>query len=213
MQHLVLVRHGESEINAIDRTTRTYCGQIETPLTDFGRKQAIDAAIRLAQFDFIQLRRAISSPLTRAQETLQLMLGVLSGPIELLPASPALMERSHGLFEGRRQDDVFQEYPHYRDDPNYSRFMSHFEQHAPGGENLTMVTERAWAAVQELTSQGSGDLIVVSHFNPIRCILGQALALTSEQTLRLHIPNAEPIVLGWNGRFELVEAPDLYISE
>jgi len=186
---------------------------METPLTDFGRKQAIDAAIRLAQFDVIQLRRAISSPLTRAQETLQLMLGVLSGPIELLPASPALMERSHGLFEGRSQEDVFQEYPHYRDDSNYSRFMCHFEQHAPGGENLTMVTERAWAAVQKLISQDGGDLIVVSHFNPIRCILGRALGFSTDQTLRLHIPNAEPIVLSWNGRFELVEAPDLYASE
>ena len=73
--------------------------------------------------------------------------------------------------------------------------------------------KQAWSAVLQLTKVTSGDVIIVSHFNPIRCILGQALALTLEQTLRLHIPNAEPIVLGWNGRFELVEAPDLYVSE
>jgi broad specificity phosphatase PhoE len=64
-----------------------------------------------------------------------------------------------------------------------------------------------------LAESTTGDLIIVSHFNPIRCIIGQALHFTPDQTLRLHIPNAEPIVLGWNGQFSLVESPDLIARE
>jgi broad specificity phosphatase PhoE len=140
MRHLVLVRHGESELNAANRLCRIYCGQIETPLTAFGRQQAIAAARQLAQLDYLRLARAISSPLARARETLQLILAELNRPIELLSATPHLMERSHGAFEGRDEQEVFAEYPHYRDDPNFNGFMNHFEQCAPGGENLATVT-------------------------------------------------------------------------
>lgn len=209
MRHLVFVRHGESELNAISRHTRTYCGQVETPLTELGRQQAIQAGQKLAARRHLQLAHAVSSTLARAKETLTLLLGQLAAGIPVLPPRAGLLERSHGLFEGLTEAAVFRDYPHYRDDPAYCHFMNHFEQCAPGGENLAGVSQRAWSSVQELTAQTTGDLVIVSHFNPIRCILGRALEFSPEQTLKLHIPNAEPIVLGFNGHFTLLEAPDL----
>jgi broad specificity phosphatase PhoE len=119
------------------------------------------------------------------------------------------MERSHGQFEGLAEEVVHRDYPQYRDDPNYSRFMNHFEQAAPGGETLAFVMQRAWRAVLDHLSSTSGDVLIVSHFNPIRCIVGRALNLQPEETLRLHIPNAEAIVLALNGSFSLVEGPSL----
>ena len=104
---------------------------------------------------------------------------------------------------------MFRDYPHYRDDPNYCHFMNHFEQCAPGGETLTIVTNRAWSALRELTDSTSGDVIIVSHFNPIRCLLGRALNLPPAEILNLHIPNAAPIVLGFNGAFTLLDSPPL----
>ena len=209
MRHLVFVRHGESELNAISRHTRTYCGQVETPLTERGRQQAYEAGLKLAVRKHLRLSTAVSSPLKRAQETLELLLSKINVKVGVLPPSVGLMERSHGAFEGLTEEAVFRDYPHYRNDPEYCHFMNHFQQCAPGGENLTAVTERAWSAIEELTTATTGDLIIVSHFNPIRCVIGRALGFTPEQTLRLHIPNAEPIVLGWNGGFSLVESPDL----
>ena len=88
-----------------------------------------------------------------------------------------LLERSHGEFEGLTEEHVFRQYPHYRDDPAYSQFMNHFEQCAPGGESLGSVMERVWSAVETLTQTTTGDLIIVSHFNPIRCAVGKALGL------------------------------------
>lgn len=207
MRHLVLVRHGESELNAINRHTRVFCGQLETPLTERGREQALAVAQRLVELNYLSLRLAISSPLERARQTLNLILSRLPGGIEVLPASAGLVERSHGLFEGKSEEEVFQTHPAYRDDPNLSCFMDHFHQHAPEGENLATVTERVWQVILGLIASGSGDILVVSHYNPIRCAVGRALKMREDEILRLRVPNAVPIVLRYNGGFELMEWP------
>jgi broad specificity phosphatase PhoE len=209
MRNLVLIRHGESALNALSRTTRTYCGQVETPLTDVGRQQAIAAGQKLAQLGYINPKIAISSPLARAVETLSLVLDQFDAEVEILPPAPGLLERSHGQFEGVVEDIVFRDFPHYRDHPDYCHFMNHYDQHAPGGETLTIVRERAWAALTALTESTTGDAIIVSHFNPIRLLVGQALNLTPAETLDLHIPNADPIVLAYNGAFHLLDGPPL----
>src|SRR4051794_11975400 len=107
MRHLVFIRHGESQLNAISRQRRTYCGQIETPLTDRGRKQARVAGQRLAALSYLQPQFAISSPLTRAVETLSLVLSEIAAEVALHLPARGLMERSHGKFEGVAEDDVF----------------------------------------------------------------------------------------------------------
>jgi len=209
LRHLVLIRHGESELNAISRQRRTYCGQVETPLNDVGREQARAAGQKVVALNYLKLRVGVSSPLSRAVETLALVREKLPEPLETLPSDPRLMERSHGLFEGVAEEVVHRDYPHYRDDPAYCHFMNHFEQAAPGGETLALVSQRAWRAVLDVLSSTTGDALIVSHFNPIRCIVGRALEYTREQTLQLHIPNAEPIVLAFNGSFRLHHSPPL----
>jgi broad specificity phosphatase PhoE len=207
MRHLVLIRHGESELNAINRERRVFCGQFETPLTEAGREQARAAARRLQELDYLRVQSAISSTLDRAQETLQLILSHLPAGIELLPPSPRLVERSHGLFEGKSEEEVFQTHPAYRDDPELSGFLDHFHRHAPGGESLAVVTDRVWQVIRELTDRPGGDVVIVSHYNPIRCIVGRALNLSEGEILRLRVPNAIPIVVRCSGDYELVEWP------
>src|SRR6478672_10876404 len=109
MRHLVFIRHGESQLNAVSRERRTYCGQVETPLTDRGREQARAAGQRLAALSYVQPRCAISSPLSRAVETLALVLGELAAEVALHPPARGLMERSHGRFEGVAEEDVFRD--------------------------------------------------------------------------------------------------------
>ncbi len=210
MRHLVFIRHGESQLNALSRQRRTYCGQVETPLNEVGREQARTAGRKLAALSYVTPKFAISSPLTRAVDTLALVLNELQKPVEIHPPARGLMERSHGQFEGLAEDDVFRDFPHYRDDPAYCHFMNHFEQCAPGGETLSFVSDRVWAAVHTAAEATTGDLVIVSHFNPIRCFVGRALDLPTADILKLHIPNADPIVLGFNGSFKLLDAPDLY---
>jgi broad specificity phosphatase PhoE len=207
MKHLVLVRHGESELNVLNRNRRVFCGQFETPLTSRGREQALEAADRILRHDYLNVQTAVSSPLERAKETLELILSRLRQEIDVLPAIPPLMERSHGLFEGKSDEEAFLEHPAYRDDPNYNCFMDHFHQHAPEGESLAVVTARVWPMAHSMLDASRGDLLVVSHYNPIRCIVGRAMEMSEAEVLRLRVPNALPIVLRWNGRFELLEWP------
>ena len=209
MKHLVLVRHGESQLNVVNKEKRVYCGQIDTQLTDFGRVQAKNAGERLKGLGYLQLGRAITSPLERAHETLYLILAEINGRIVELPHSPELMERSHGEFEGLTDEEAFEKHPLYRDHPNYANFMTTYDRCAPGGETLAMVSARAWPVVDRLMREDSGgDLLIVSHYNTIRCIIGRALDLTPEQIVQISIPNAVPIVLRWEGPsepYELVE--------
>src|SRR5438270_13948046 len=107
MRRWVFVRDGETELNATSRHTRTYCGQIETPLTERGRQQAHEAGQKLAEIKYLNPRAAISSPLERARETLILLLTRLSAAVDVLPPSRDLMERSHGRFEGLAEERVF----------------------------------------------------------------------------------------------------------
>ena len=137
----------------------------------------------------------MSSSLERARETLELLHAELPSPLRILPPAPGLNERSLGAFEGRTEDEIFAQFPEYRDDPTLRRFQSDFLVKAPGGENLAEVTDRAWSALQPLLAEVTGDLLIVSHFNTIRCLLGRLLQLNQDDILQLAIPNAKPWVV------------------
>jgi 2,3-bisphosphoglycerate-dependent phosphoglycerate mutase len=207
MSHLILVRHGESELNVVNRTRRVFCGQFETPLTEHGREQARSAGRTIASRPQLHVRWVISSLHERSRETLALIVEQLPQAVEVLDGHAALNERSLGQFEGRHEEEVFAQHPHYRDDSAYSSFQNHFVQKALDGENLADVTERAWPCIESLVAERAGDLLVVSHFNTIRCILGRALRLPQQAVLDLRVPNAIPIVLRQRslGGYELVD--------
>lgn len=205
MKHLVLVRHGESEINAINRLSRVYCGQFETPLTERGREEAREAGKLLANRPEFRFQAAVTSCHERSRETAALIVGQLPYDIPMLAPLAALNERSLGQFEGRGEADLFREFPQYRDDPQFNQFHNHLVQHAPGGENLLHVCERAWPAIQQLLSEVTGDLLVVSHFNTIRCIVARALGMPDEAILDLRIQNAQPIVFRRGATLKLLD--------
>ena len=77
MGRLLLVRHGESEGNALRRFTDSEL----VPLTQRGREQAERAAALLrARF---APARIVSSPFTRAQQTAEIIASALVLPIEI----------------------------------------------------------------------------------------------------------------------------------
>ena len=134
MKHLVLVRHGESQLNVVNREKRVYCGQIDTHLTDFGRSQATEAGKRLKNLEYLCVSRAVASPLQRAAETLSLLLAQLDDRILQLSHLPDLMERSHGHFEGLTDEEAFARFPEYETDPSFANFMTTYDRCAPGGQ-------------------------------------------------------------------------------
>lgn len=181
-------------LNAEHKLRPLFNGQAETTLTSCGESQAVEAGRFLARNTLFRITRAVSSPIQRSIRTAKIALSHVPNP-PALELSDAFKERSLGIFERRYQDEVFAEFPQYRDHEDFKRFRLHFSQKAPGGENLTEVTARAWAGLEEFEAQSEGDLVIFSHGVTIRCIVGKALRLTEDEIVRMNIPNAAPIVL------------------
>jgi len=195
MRRVILLRHGQSEINAIQERQPVFCGQLETPLTELGRRQAREAGKLLADPWRFQISHAVSSALGRATETLDLILPAFSSPPQKLPASTAFNERSLGIFEGHTEEDVFRRFPQYRDDPRFRSFRADLIQKAPDGENLQDVRHRAATSLHALLPIITSDLLLVAHCQTIRCLISAMTGRELLQTLNLQIPNAQPMIL------------------
>ncbi len=79
---MLLIRHGQSEFNAVFNKTRVDPGIEDPKLTDEGKRQAEAAGRALRSSS--RLRRLISSPYTRALETAHILADALGGlPIEI----------------------------------------------------------------------------------------------------------------------------------
>jgi broad specificity phosphatase PhoE len=154
---LVLVRHAESTWNDL----KLVQGQSDVArLTERGRGQAraLAVTLKLREFDAI-----LSSDLSRALETAEILAASMNLSVE---TSPALRERSFGLFEGR---------PLAQLTPSLSGIesgrvvddLARPEQ----GESLRAFQERSGTLIEELrTSRADQRLLVVTHGGTIRAI-------------------------------------------
>jgi broad specificity phosphatase PhoE len=79
---LILVRHGQSEWNALFSRTRIDPDIPDPPLTTEGRRQAAEAADALAA---LQIDRMLVSPYARALETADIISSLLRIPIVIEP--------------------------------------------------------------------------------------------------------------------------------
>ncbi|MBI2032957.1 MAG: 2,3-bisphosphoglycerate-dependent phosphoglycerate mutase, partial [Candidatus Levybacteria bacterium] len=91
--HLVLVRHGLSQYNE----KGLWAGWADTPLTQKGREEAKLAAGVLHGMNF---QAGYTSPLSRAKETLEIILRELSQESIPIETDAALNERNYGIYTG-----------------------------------------------------------------------------------------------------------------
>ncbi len=186
---IVLIRHGESEANRINREEYPlFCGRWDCELTEKGRKQAEslknDPAVSGADALY-------SSPLKRARETAE------SFWDKEIIFDDRLVERTLGVFDGRRISDVENDplYAKYFTDPEYSNFRSGFTARAPGGENYGDVEKRVSSFINDVMKKGYSKIVVVSHVCVVRCFLKILKGLTEEETPSLRIVQCEPVIL------------------
>jgi len=79
---MLLVRHGQSEFNAVYARTRVDPGIPDPKLTDEGRRQAQEAAAKLAVHG---VTRVLASPYTRAIETAEIIARSLGVGVAIEP--------------------------------------------------------------------------------------------------------------------------------
>ncbi len=184
---IILVRHGETEANVRGH----FAESDEIPLTDAGRLQAQNLAVRLAR-DF-NPTALISSTFLRARQTSDILAGVLGLKVEVIQG---IHERDFGSLRG---------HPYAR----ASEIMLADQVHHPekirtwkpeGGESLEDVRLRAIAALEALSVRYAGrQIIVVCHGAVIRSI---CLHITGEWGEDYIVPNCAAVVIthteqGW----------------
>ena len=186
---ILLARHGETDWNTEGR----YQGQgYDIPLSSVGRVQAQALAARLVEMELV---RVVSSPLLRARQTAEMVLG---GRSISLVVEPDLVEVAHGDWEGRLDSEVkvLDEARRraWRDTPHLVTL--------PGGESLEQVQTRAWPAFRRACRgvQAEETLLVVSHDAVNRVLICRILGL---DLARVWAFRQAPVCLN------LLEGPDL----
>lgn len=142
------IRHGQTDWNRDDRLQ----GSSDIPLNDVGRQQAHEAAAILRGGGWEAI---VSSPLSRARETAEIMAADLG--IELGPSYAAFVERDYGVNEGGSSSEIVAKHPN-RD--------------YPGAESLASVVARGTAGLAMVAADfGETPTIIVCHGTIIRYTL------------------------------------------
>lgn len=148
---ILLVRHGQSEWNAVGR----WQGQADPPLSDVGRQQARSAADSLGALDAVY-----ASDLQRATETAAIIAGALGiGPVIV---DPDLRERDAGEWSGLTRPEIEERYPGYLD--RSPGFGPSEQRRPPGWEPDDSVRERALRALHRIGAEvGGAEVLAVTH--------------------------------------------------
>ncbi|KTS91321.1 MULTISPECIES: histidine phosphatase family protein [Microbacterium] len=155
MTILTLVRHGETDWNSGGRIQ----GSTDIPLNDTGRAQARELAETLAAEYAGRDVVIVSSDLSRAAETADILADALGTTVSR--RMPGLQERSYGDAEGMDAPTFYETYgPWHAAD-------------VPGAETWPVVRERALAALAEAVASApeGADVIAVAHGALIREVI------------------------------------------
>ena len=175
MGKFILVRHGQSEGNALRRFTSSP----DTALTELGRRQAFDAALKIKELFHPTL--VIASPYFRARETARIIADVLDLAVEI---EVEFREQCLGTFAGESYDTI-RTHPEF--DPAESwRFRP------PDGESHDDVRIRSAPKLDDLARRrASEELVIVSHGGVMRALWAHAAGRWTDA----HVPGNCGIVL------------------
>jgi probable phosphoglycerate mutase len=177
MTELVLIRHGETDMN---RELR-FQGHVNAPLNAIGLEQARRLAARMAgeQADAVYV-----SDLLRARQTAEPIAGELS--LQPVPES-GLREQSFGRVDGMRVDDIQRDHPEAW--AGWLRFEEDFAM--PDGESTRAFHARVMEAVQRVVaSHANQRVVVVTHGGVLDMIYRTARSLGLNGPRQSDIPNA-----------------------
>ena len=183
MGYLVLVRHGQSEWNALGLWT----GLRDVPLSEEGIEEARRAAeaLRDVKFDV-----AYTSALGRAQQTLAEIKTALGQTEIPTIAAPELNERDYGDLTAKNKWKIQEEYG----TEQFLKWRRSWDYPVPGGETLKDVHARvsAYYDRQILPDLEAGkNVIIAAHGISLRALVKHLENISEDEIPKLEIGTGE----------------------
>jgi 2,3-bisphosphoglycerate-dependent phosphoglycerate mutase len=198
---LIMVRHGQSQWNLENRFT----GWVDIPLTPEGEEEARRAGELLRGYRF---DHAYTSALTRAQETLRIILETIGQPDLPVDRDQALNERHYGDLQGLNKAETAVKFG----EEQVHLWRRSYATRPPGGESLADTRARAWPYFQThiLPRVLAGEtILVVAHGNSLRAIVMVLDNISEADIPDLNIPTGVPMRYIFDEQGRVLEHNDL----
>lgn len=183
MTRVILVRHGETEWNRVER----FRGRTDVELNETGHDQAQAVAARLRGWT---IDAVYSSPLKRALHTAQPIAEACKHEVRPLPG---IVDVDYGQWAGHSPQEVADKYPDLYQTWLQAPYLVEF----PGGESLAQVRDRAWDAMEGVCVRHPDHtaVVLVSHVVVNRVLVCAALGLGNPCFWKIAQDNAAISVL------------------
>ena len=184
--NLILIRHGQSEWNALNQFT----GWKDPGLTSKGVEEARNAGKIINNLK-INFDLVFTSALIRAQNTAEIILKEINQPLSTIK-NQALNERNYGDLAGLNKDDARKRWG----DEQVHIWRRSFDIPPPGGESLKDTGERVLPfftkEILPYVCKGK-NVLVAAHGNSLRSLIKFLDNISDEDIVKLEIPTGAPI--------------------
>ena len=183
MTTVLLIRHGRTSANTAGVLVGRTSG---VGLDATGVQQAAEVATRLSG---VQLRAIVTSPLRRCRQTAQALIAAQSDSCAMA-VEQGLVECGYGEWTGKSLRELSKDklWGAVQQQPSAVRF--------PGGESMSEMAARAVAAVrawsERIEAEHGTDAVwaAVSHGDPIKAVLADALGMHLDSFQRIVVDPA-----------------------
>jgi 2,3-bisphosphoglycerate-dependent phosphoglycerate mutase len=194
---LILVRHGQSQWNLENRFT----GWIDIPLSPVGEREAREAGEKLKGYKF---DRAFTSALTRAQETLRIILETIDQTDIPVERDQALNERHYGDLQGLNKDETALKFGKAQ----VHLWRRSYTTRPPGGESLQDTRARVMpyyhANIEPCVLKGE-TVLVAAHGNSLRALVMVLDNISEDDIPDLNIPTGIPMRYSFDSAGDILE--------
>ena len=220
---LVLIRHGESTWNQ----QNLFTGWTDVPLSENGTHEAIAAGKALHQAGFA-FDIAYTSVLTRANDTLHLVLKEMGHLWIPTIKSWRLNERHYGGLQGLNKAETAEKYGDDKvlewrrsyavlppllslDDKRHPQFDRRYktldERLLPCGESLALTLKRVipfWEDHIAPSLKAGKVVVVAAHGNSLRALIKYIEDISDSDIMQIEIPTGNPLIYDLDDDFQMV---------
>ena len=184
--NLILIRHGQSEWNALNQFT----GWKDPDLTAKGIEEAHNAGMVINNLK-INFDLVFTSALIRAQNTAEIILKEINQSLSTIK-NHALNERNYGDLAGLNKDDARKRWG----DEQVHIWRRSYDVPPPGGESLKDTGARVlpffMKEILPHVCEGK-NVLVAAHGNSLRSLIMFLDNISNEDIVKLEIPTGAPI--------------------